>query len=248
MFIRRADRQITDPIGATHQQARAALTEPGTVLDVGAAAGATSLPLAGRAAVTAVTAIDTDTALLNAYATRATNLELPARCLRAGWPDAAVNTEHHDPTAGLTADVVLVGNVLYNIADLPPFIHALTRHARRTVIVEIADQHPLTDLNPYWRHFHGIDRPTGPTVADAITALAELGIHPRVHRWSRPPEAEHATWTDLVEVTCRRLCLPPEASADVDTVLRRSGIDPQLPPDLGSSGRELTTLVWDGTA
>jgi hypothetical protein len=48
VFIRRAEAQIAEPTGATHAAAVAALTGlslPGTVLDVGAAAGATSLPV-----------------------------------------------------------------------------------------------------------------------------------------------------------------------------------------------------------
>jgi len=37
-------------------------------------------------------------------------------------------------------------------------------------------------------------------------------------------------------------------SDDVRTALLELGVDPELPPDLGSSGRELVTLTWPGTA
>jgi 2-polyprenyl-3-methyl-5-hydroxy-6-metoxy-1,4-benzoquinol methylase len=238
VFRRRADQQVAHPIGATHEHAVAALAWPGSVLDIGAAAGATSLPLAGRSSVTKVTAVDTDAELLNAFAYRAERVGLAARCVRGGWPQVA--------SSELVADVVVVGNVLYNIPELPEFVDALTKHARRKVIIETADRHPLIDLNPYWQQFHGLTRPSGPTVHDAIAALAELGIRPEVYRWRRPPEAEHGSWADLVDVTRRRLCLPRSAASRVDAALRQRGVDPALPPDLGSSGRELTTLVWNG--
>lgn len=250
VFIQRADRQLADPIGATFTEAVDALAEPGTVLDVGAAAGATSLPLVGRAQVTSITALDSDAELLDAFAARATatfataalatDAGVPVTFIRGQWPDLAAE-------AG-TADVVLAGNVLYNVADLTPFVTALTAAARRTVIVEMAERHPLTELNDLWRHFHQIDRPTGPTVDDAVAALAEIGVTPRVRRWRRPPEAEHASYDDLLEVTRRRLCLPIDALPEIDDFLRRTGVDPAIPPDLGSSGRALATLVWPGAA
>ncbi|MEC3973858.1 class I SAM-dependent methyltransferase, partial [Amycolatopsis sp. H20-H5] len=74
VFVRRADAQLADPLGATHRDAVEALGRSGTVLDVGAAAGAASLPLAGRAPVTAITALDTDDELLAVFADRAAGL------------------------------------------------------------------------------------------------------------------------------------------------------------------------------
>lgn len=240
VFIRRADRQIAEPTGASYRDALAALTAPGTVLDVGAAAGAASLPLVGRAPVTAVTAVDTDGELLDAFAERARRLGVPARLLCGRWPDLAER-------AGV-ADVVVCGNVVYNVADLGPFATALTAHARRQVVVELAAHHPLIELNPLWQRFHGVTRPDGPTAQDCIAALAEVGIHPRVTYWTRPPEPEYAITADLVEVTRRRLCLPACAAPRVEAALRELGVDLQVPPDLGSSGRDLVTLTWPGTA
>ncbi|ONF74400.1 class I SAM-dependent methyltransferase [Amycolatopsis keratiniphila] len=238
VFERRADTQIAAPTGATHSAARAALAEPGSVLDVGAAAGATSLPLAGRAPVLELTAVDADEALLAGFATRAAGLGLPATVLCGRWPELADETP--------VADVVVCGNVVYNVADLAPFVHALTGHARRRVIVEVAAAHPLIELNPLWRRFHGIDRPTGPTAEDFLTTLSELGIEPTAVRWRRHPEAEYATFTELTDITRRRLCLPADAEPEVAAALRALGVDPAMPPDLGSSGRDLVTVSWPG--
>lgn len=95
-----------------------------------------------------------------------------------------------------------------------------------------------------WRRFHGIERPVGPTAEDCVVALAELGVEPKVERWRREPEAEYATFAELVDVTRRRLCLPVEAESEVEAALLDVGVDPAVPPDLGSSGRELVTLSW----
>ncbi|WP_020666491.1 class I SAM-dependent methyltransferase [Amycolatopsis nigrescens] len=240
VFVRRADAQIAEPAGATFAEALAALDRPGTVLDVGAAAGASSLPLAGRAPVTSVTAVDVDETLLATFAERAGRLGLAHRLVPGRWPEQAER-------AGV-ADVVLCGNVVYNVPDLGPFVTALTGCARRRVVLELAASHPLVELNPLWQRFHGITRPDGPTADDCVAALTELGIRPRVVRWNRPPRPEHAGITDLVDVTRRRLCLPASATAEVAAALRERGVDPSLPPDLGSSGRALVTLSWPGTA
>ena len=50
------------PGGASYDRERAALDPPGSVLDVGAGAGAACLPLASR--TTALTAVDTDDGML----------------------------------------------------------------------------------------------------------------------------------------------------------------------------------------
>ncbi|MGW4487957.1 class I SAM-dependent methyltransferase [Amycolatopsis sp. NPDC004368] len=236
VFERRADAQIAAPIGATFAEAAAVLAEPGTVLDVGVAAGATSLSLVGRAGVTAVCGVDGDQQLLASFAARAARLGVAAEPVLGHWPQAASRVAD--------ADLVLCGNVVYNVPDLAPFIAALTDRARRRVVLETAAAHPLTELNDLWARFHGVRRPLGPTAGDFLAALAELGIEPQVTRWRRPDEAEHETFADLVDVTRRRLCLPAERSGEVAAALLELGVDPALPPDLGSSGRELVTVSW----
>src|ERR671927_27146 len=74
--------------------------------------------------------------------------------VRGNWPDVAEQTDD--------ADVVVCHHVFYNVPDLVPFAQALTRHARRRVVVELTDQHPLVATRDLWLHFHGIDRPSGP--------------------------------------------------------------------------------------
>jgi hypothetical protein len=137
---------------------------------------------------------------------------------------------------------------LYNVADLGPFVAALNAHARRRVIAEITQRHPLTALNPLWRRFHGLTRPDGPTADDAVAALRDLGLAPEVIRWSRSPQAEYGSFAELVDVTRRRLCLPPEAGTEVGQAMLDLGVTPHHPSDLGSSGRDLATLSWAPTS
>lgn len=236
VFERRADAQIAEPIGSTHLAAISALGTPGTVLDVGAAAGASSLPLVGRAPVTGFVAVDADAELLDGYTTRAAALGARASVVHGRWPDVRSLVD--------TVDVVIAGNVVYNVPDLEPFVRALTGHARRLVILETTRRHPLIELNPFWRRFHGIARPDGPTVDDLLAVLRRMGLRPWVSRWRRPPEAEYASFADLVDVVRRRLCLPADAAGEVAAALRESGVDPDRPPDLGSSGRDLVMLAW----
>jgi 2-polyprenyl-3-methyl-5-hydroxy-6-metoxy-1,4-benzoquinol methylase len=86
-FVRRADQLLADPGGASLAASRAALAGSGTVLDVGAGAGAASLPLADAA--TALTAVDTDAGLLAELAVRARRLGLPVTTVHGRWPDVA---------------------------------------------------------------------------------------------------------------------------------------------------------------
>ena len=114
------------------------------------------------------------------------------------WPAAAAEAGQ--------ADVVVAHHVLHNVVDLPPFLRALTAAARRGVVVEMLDQHPMAWLDPLWERFHGLRRPPPATADDAVAVLREIGLAPEVTRWERPnPPRQDPAWV------ARRLCLPPEA-------------------------------------
>src|SRR5262249_61753492 len=132
-------------------------------------------------------------------------------------------------------DLVVCGHVLYNVPDIGPFATELTRHARRQVVVELTEHHPLTGLNPLWLRFHGLQRPTGPTADDAVRALRAIGLDPEVHRWTRPPAADYGSFEDPVEATRRRRCPPPEAAPAVAPAPRELPVDPAPPTNPRSS-------------
>ena len=237
VFARRADRLTGAPGGVSYERAWEALAPSGTVLDVGSGAGAACLPLAPRA--TTVTAVDSDERMLAMLAERADGIGLGLRPVAGQWPAVAPQVP--------PADVVTCHHVIYNVPDVEPFLAALTSHARRRVVVEITTVHPLTALSPLWLRFHGLTRPTGPTAADLLAILSELGLKARHTEWSRPAEADYASFPELVDVTRRRLCLPPERANEVEAALLDIGIMREEPGDLGSSGRDVVTIWWEGT-
>ena len=181
VFARRADRLRRAPGGPSYDLERAVLDPPGSVLDVGAGAGAACLPLAGR--TTALTVVDTDDGMLGLLADRARAAGLDPRLLQGRWPDVAGQA---DP-----ADLVTCHHVLYNVPDLVPFIEALTRHARRQVVVELTARHPLISLNPLWLLFHGLERPEGPAATDVLAILDAMGLRAGHTEWNRPAQADY---------------------------------------------------------
>ena len=238
VFARRADRLRRAPGGPSFERAWEALDPAGSVLDVGAGAGAACLPLAPR--TTTLTAVDADDEMLGLLAARAAEAGLAARMVHGRWPDVAAQVP--------PADVVTCHHVVFNVPDLGPFLEALTAHARKRVVIETAAAHPLTSLNPLWLRFHGLKRPDRPTAGDTLAILAAMGRNPGHTEWSRPAEADYRSMAELVEVTRRRLCLPPERAAEVEAALVELGIKPGQPRDLGSSGRDVVTIWWEGIA
>jgi SAM-dependent methyltransferase len=236
VFARRADRLAGAPCGPSYEREWAALDPPGSVLDVGAGAGAACLPLLRRA--TSLTAVDTDPGMLELLSQRAWSLGIKAGQVLGSWPSVAAQAP--------PADLVTCHHVLYNAPEPVPFLAELTSHARRQVVVETTTKHPLTTLNPFWLKFHGLRRPVAPTAADLIEILTAMGLRPRSEKWTRPGGPDYASFDELVDVTRRRLCLPPQRAGDVSAALVEAGIDPGHPADLGSSGREVVTIWWDG--
>ncbi len=234
-FERRTRSLVEDPSGVSFERAREALAPAGEVLDVGAGTGAAGLPLAPWAR--AITAVDEDATMLAVLAGLARELDTPVRTIEGRWPDVAGHTG--------PADVVVCHHVLFNVADLVPFVRALTDHSRRRVVVELPARHPMAPLNPLWSRFHGLDRPTGPIAADAAALLRELGLEPHVQEWRRPAQTLYASEYELVETTRRRLCLPPARHGEVAAALRDLGDDG---PFTRAATRELVTVWWTGTA
>jgi SAM-dependent methyltransferase len=238
VFARRADRLAAAPEGPSFLRAWGALDPPGSVLDVGAGAGAACIPLLPR--TTALTAVDTDPEMLGLLAQRAGALTGKVALVTGSWPEVA-------PEAA-PADVVTCFNVVYNAPDILPFVAALTASARRLVVVELTAEHPLVSMNHLWLQFHGLRRPSGPTADDLLQILAAMGISASHKRWQRPGAADYSSFAELAAVTTRRLCLPPERTEEVAAALLDIGADPDQPADLGTSRRDIVTIWWAGSA
>jgi SAM-dependent methyltransferase len=213
----------------SRRRALEALPEGGTVLDVGSGGGAGSLPLCPPGG--GIVAVDESAELLALLADGAQARGIDHAEVHGRWPDVA-------PAVG-PADVVVCSHVFYNVPDLGAFALALTSHARRRVVVELTASHPLTAQAPLWRHFHGIDRPDGPTADDAVAVLEDVGLAVSSEHFAAPPRpgVRREDWVAFVR---RRLCLPAERDAEVAAF---------LPPEDGAlTPRSAVTLWWDGSA
>jgi SAM-dependent methyltransferase len=229
LFARAAEEALDKQAGAPTPsllRAREVLAEGGSVLDVGAGGGAASLPLCPPAA--SVTAVDESPRMLKRFADLAERQGIDHHEVEGLWPDVAGQVG--------AADVVVCNHVLYNVADLVPFVTALTDHARRRVVVEITAMHPQALLNPLWEHFHGLARPTRPTAEDAVAVLRELGLEVGVEEFDGPMRWQNHQHDDVVAFMRKRLCLPPERDPEVATL---------LPPPVA---RPHVVLWWQGCA
>lgn len=235
-FARRADRAVEGRRGPSLGRAEEALPDGGTVLDVGTGGGAASLPLAGRAS--RIVGVDPDPGMLEDMRSRAARIGARVGTIAGTWPDVAGGTP--------VCDVALCHHVLYNVGDLEPFVDALTSHARRRVVVEITERHPVAWMNPLWRRFHGLERPDRPTADVAAAALRSLGLEVGEERWDGPEESGVWSFGGLVVFTRRRLCLPVEAEPEVAAALADMGVSPESPTRPGA-GRGLVTFWWKGT-
>lgn len=234
LFARRADAQVERPSGVALVRAAEALPAGGVVLDVGAGAGAASLPLTAAGTLIAV---DEDPRMLAELMSRAARRGLAMTSIAGRWPDVASRAPG--------ADVVVSSNVLYNVPDIGPFVVALHEHARRRVVLEITARHPLSGLNPLWRAFHGVERPDRPTWEDAASAIHAIGIELRAEVYPRPAAALATSFEALVTMTRIRLCLPSTRDREVAAALVERGGDPANPATWTSADPDLVALWWD---
>jgi len=219
--------QVPEVIESTpsHDRAREALVEGGTVLDVGCGGGVAAFALTPPA--THVIGVDHQADMLKMFEANAGTRGVACQTVEGFWPAVADVTPK--------ADVVTAHHVVYNVGDIAPFLRALGDHARARVVLEMPDHHPLSSMSGAWRHFWQLERPEGPTPSDLIDVLGELGVDAHREEWSGAIRAE--TNVDQAAHFMRiRLCLP--ASRE-DEVRDYFATQPK------SSRRGLSTIWWD---
>ncbi|MBI4727966.1 MAG: hypothetical protein HY775_00455 [Acidobacteria bacterium] len=106
-----------------------------------------------------VSGVDESPEMLEAFARRADAIGVAHAETCGRWPGVSGEVE--------PADVVVCHHVLYNVADLEPFLAALAARARRRVVIEISERHPWSWMSPFWRELHAVARPDRPTAAGA---------------------------------------------------------------------------------
>ena len=195
---------------AATRVARLALGEGGSILDVGCGGGRASLPLQQFAR--SVTGLDESQEMLANFQAAWGRTPVPHREVLGQWPGQA---EELPPS-----DVVLCHHVVYNVAQIGPFLAALTEHARRLVVVTLPDRHPTSPFNFLWEHFWGLTRPQGPRAELFLEVVGELGIRPQLESELRPHHrGEEVSRPAYLAFARRRLCLPQSREAEVDLAL-----------------------------
>ena len=209
----------------SNRRAAEALDGGGSVLDVGCGGGAAAFAVAPPA--TEVTGTDRQTDMLELFEATARQRGVAAQVHAGSWPEVAAEVP--------VADVVVCHNVLYNVADIPPFVAALDAHARRRVVIEITPKHSQDRRRMLWRHFWNLERPHEPTAATAVEVITEAGLDPVVEESVLPEDPRVARRRELeAPQWCRNLCLPPEREPEVAALIA----DVPFP-------RERVTIWWD---
>jgi SAM-dependent methyltransferase len=219
--------QIPDEINETISRRRAleALPASGSVLDIGCGGGIATFALAPPAAH--VIGVDHQSEMLEMFAQNAKNHYATCEVYEGLWPEIAEKVPR--------ADVVVCHHVVYNVADIGPFLQELDFHAKLRVVIEMPTQHPLTNMSSAWKHFWNLDRPMQPTSVDLMEVLKEIGIDAQIHHWTGPVRDRIDTEQES-EFMRIRLCLPPERLSEV----REYVIEHPLP-----RAREIATIWWD---
>jgi SAM-dependent methyltransferase len=238
LFRSRARRAGSRPATPSNLEAARHLPAGGTVLDVGAGGGAASLPLAGTAG--RLVGVDESPGMVASFLAAAEQAGVPAEGVEGSWPEVAGRVG--------PADVVVCHHVLYNVADLAPFAAALTDHARRRVVAELTERHPLVGLAPLWRRFHDLERPAGPGADDAVAALEAVGLAVDRQDWENRDRFGFDDFDELVAFTRRRLCLPAERDPEVADALLEQGTHRVDGVWVSGQPRRVATLSWPGSA
>ncbi|MGI9196467.1 MAG: class I SAM-dependent methyltransferase [Candidatus Nanopelagicales bacterium] len=214
------------PDSPAHAAAREALPAGGSVLDVGCGGGRAALALVPPAGV--LIGVDHQQGMLEAFAEAAGKRGVAHEEVLGDWPDAADRTP--------TADVVVCHHVAYNVWELPEFVRALSSHARRRVVLELPVRHPLTWMNPLWKQFWDLDRPTSPTAADALQVIRDAGYDAHLVEYDDVTQRIPLDPRMQAESACIRLCLPIDRADEVAAAVQAA--DAGMP-------RRLAAIWWD---
>ncbi len=216
------------PDSRSHAIARDALPQGGSVLDVGSGGGRAAFALVPPAG--SVVAVDHQQGMLDAFAEAATRRGVRSREFLGDWPAVADEVPE--------CDVVVCHHVAYNVAEIVPFLVALDAHARRRVVLELPQHHPLSNMNPLWKQFWDLDRPTRPTAGDLADIARAVGFDVHLELWEDETWGRRVTLPDdeRVRFARIRLCLTEDRDAEVAAALiAQSDAQP----------RAVATVWWD---
>jgi SAM-dependent methyltransferase len=209
----------------SHQKAFEALPADGSILDIGCGGGIAAFAMGKKAGL--VIGVDHQVEMLEMFSENAKERHMDSKVYEGFWPEIESKVE--------VADVAVAHHVVYNVQEIVPFIKAMNSHARKRVVIEMPQHHPLSNLSEAWKFFWKLDRPNNPTPQDLMNVLTELGINAHLLLWEGQLRQER-NMDDAVRFTRIRLCLPASRDPEVREFLEHHP---------ASEIRPLATIWWD---
>jgi SAM-dependent methyltransferase len=235
LWKRRSEMASREPEPFTTGVVRDLLGAEGDLIDVGAGRGRASLPLAAEGH--RLTAVEADAAMAAGLREDASAAGLTVAVIEGRWPHVADRVQ--------PASVVMSANVVYDCADIAPFLSAMNAKATSAVVIELTGTHPWASTAPLFRALHDLDRPAGPTVEDLVAVVEEvIGVTPQVERWSREGQMWFEDWDEILEYHGRRLVLPPERRPELRPLLEPEVFERDGRLFVGDGSRDLATIWW----
>ena len=197
-------------------------------LDVGAGAGRFALPIARALDPSGgeVVALDASPSMLEGLREIAEDHAIEnVRTTEARWPPPDGSA-----AAAVTADVVLIAHVGYDVEEIGVFVDAMEAASRRMCVAVMMDRVPASAADPFWPPVHGEARVALPALPDFIELLQARGR----------------------EIDLRRVAIEPrqfESRAALEGFVRRQlWIDPAGPKEarLQAAINELAAEGRDG--
>ncbi len=209
----------------SHQRASEGLPHNGTVLDVGCGGGIGAFGIVPKPSL--AIGVDHQGEMLEMFAKNGSEREISTQTFEGFWPAVADTVPD--------ADVVTAYHVVYNVAEIVPFLQELNDHASSRVVIEMPVEHPLSSLTEAWKVFWNLDRPIAPTPSDLMNVLQEMGIPANIDYWSGRLRVDR-NLDESSEFTRIRLCLPTSRLAEVRSFLEKEPIP---------THRDLATIWWE---
>jgi CTP:molybdopterin cytidylyltransferase MocA len=149
-------------------------------LDVGAGAGRFALPIARALDPSGgeVVALDASPSMLEGLREIAEDHAIEnVRTTEARWPPPDGSA-----AAAVTADVVLIAHVGYDVDEIGPFVDAMEAASRRMCVAVMMDRAPASGADPFWPPVHGEARVALPALPDFIELLRARGHEVELRR------------------------------------------------------------------
>ncbi|HXG41148.1 MAG TPA: class I SAM-dependent methyltransferase [Dehalococcoidia bacterium] len=174
-----------------------------TVLDVGGGAGRFALPMALRCRQ--VTVVEPSPSMVEA--------------LREGMREAGIHNVEVVQTTWEEAqvaphDVVLCSHVLYGVERVDGFLRKLVEHARRSLLVLMFMDAPISVFSRAWRLVRGERRVELPGLRLLLPVLWEMGLYPDLEMVQQAPPRPFPDEGAALEELRRRLYISPGSSED----------------------------------